>query len=238
MSKRQAARRVWLFDLDNTLHNASHAIFPAINRNMNAYIADLLGGGGAPADSATVNALRQEYYVRYGVTMLGLVRHHGVRAEEFLQQAHSFPDLPSMIRAERGLARLFRRLPGEKILLTNAPMQYSQQVLRHLRVHRQFSQHIPVEQMKVHGHLKPKPSRSYLRRFLARHGYRARDCVLVEDSLENLRAARQEGLRTVWVNAYLPAAMRAGQPPRGRAGWVDVRLPSVMKLIRHSRRLG
>jgi FMN phosphatase YigB (HAD superfamily) len=24
---------VWLFDLDNTLHNASHAIFPAINDN-------------------------------------------------------------------------------------------------------------------------------------------------------------------------------------------------------------
>jgi putative hydrolase of the HAD superfamily len=30
---------VWLFDLDNTLHNASHAIFPAIMANMNVYIA-------------------------------------------------------------------------------------------------------------------------------------------------------------------------------------------------------
>jgi len=27
-------RLTWLFDLDNTLHDASHAIFPAINRNM------------------------------------------------------------------------------------------------------------------------------------------------------------------------------------------------------------
>ena len=34
---------VWLFDLDNTLHNASHAIFPAIMANMNLYIARVLG---------------------------------------------------------------------------------------------------------------------------------------------------------------------------------------------------
>ena len=33
-------RPVWLFDLDNTLHHASHAIFPAINKGMTQYIID------------------------------------------------------------------------------------------------------------------------------------------------------------------------------------------------------
>jgi putative hydrolase of the HAD superfamily len=75
------SRRVWLFDLDNTLHNASHAIFPEINRLMNAYIARLLGDA-QPADAATVNRVRLDY-LRYGVTMLGMVRHHGVDAEHF-----------------------------------------------------------------------------------------------------------------------------------------------------------
>jgi FMN phosphatase YigB (HAD superfamily) len=28
----------WIFDLDNTLHNASPHIFPHINRAMNAYL--------------------------------------------------------------------------------------------------------------------------------------------------------------------------------------------------------
>ena len=31
---------IWLFDLDNTLHNASLAIFPRISQNMNGYIAE------------------------------------------------------------------------------------------------------------------------------------------------------------------------------------------------------
>ena len=30
--------RVWLFDLDNTLHNATPHIFPHINRSMRQYI--------------------------------------------------------------------------------------------------------------------------------------------------------------------------------------------------------
>jgi FMN phosphatase YigB (HAD superfamily) len=34
---------VWLFDLDNTLHDASPHIFPQINRAMVAYIREHLG---------------------------------------------------------------------------------------------------------------------------------------------------------------------------------------------------
>jgi putative hydrolase of the HAD superfamily len=180
--RQRASQRVWLFDLDNTLHNASHAIFPQINLNMNAYIARLLGDAGKPADEATVNALRLDYYLRYGVTMMGLVRHHGVQAEEFLQHAHTFHDLPSMIRSQRGLARL-RTLPGKKILLTNAPAHYSRRVLMHLNLHRQFMQRIPVEQMRVHGKLQPKPSRPFLRKFLAKNRLRASQCIWLKTAL-------------------------------------------------------
>jgi len=221
---------VWLFDLDNTLHNASHAIFPAINRNMNAYIAKVLGDGLHPADEATVNAVRQDYYQRYGITMLGMVRHHGVKAEDFLQEAHTFEDLPQMIRAQRGLLRLLRQLPGKKILLTNAPRDYSQRVMRHLGLHRHFDGHISVEEMRVHGKLQPKPSRAYLRKLLAMHGWTPENCILVEDSLDNLRAAKTVGLRTVLVNAYTPAHLR--QRP---AACVDIRAKSVATLPRRSR---
>ena len=34
---------VWLFDLDNTLHNATPHIFPHINRSMREYIERNLG---------------------------------------------------------------------------------------------------------------------------------------------------------------------------------------------------
>ena len=79
---------VWLFDLDNTLHNASHAIFPALKANMNAYIAQVLGDGLVPADIDLVNATRIKYWQLYGATLLGMIKHHGVRADHFLHQTH------------------------------------------------------------------------------------------------------------------------------------------------------
>jgi len=219
------ARRglTWLFDLDNTLHDASHAIFPAINDNMNAAIARVLSAEQKPAHPEAVDAVRMAYWQRYGATLLGMMRHHAVRADEFLRDAHCFDNLSRMIRAERGLARLLRRLPGNKILLTNAPTAYAREVIRHIGLHRHFAEHVPIESMMVHRQLRPKPSRLMLQQLLARRGLRARDCVLVEDTLANLKSAKSLGLRTVWFTGYLSALAR-------RPGFVDVTVKSLSHL--------
>ena len=75
---------------------------------------------GVARDEA--NRLRTLYWRRYGATLLGLVRHHGVDPHHFLRETHDF-DVAELLRAERGLARLFARLPGRKLLLTNAPLR-------------------------------------------------------------------------------------------------------------------
>jgi putative hydrolase of the HAD superfamily len=240
------SKLVWLFDLDNTLHNASHAIFPAITANMNTYIARVLGEGGEPAGPEAVNAARLAYWRRYGATLLGMVRHHGVRPEDFLREAHRFDDLATMVRAERGLGRLMRRLPGRKILLTNAPRSYSREVLRHLGLHRHFAAHLPIESMTVHRQLRPKPSRLLLMKVLARERVAARRCVLVEDTVGHLKGAKALGMRTVWITQYLTRQAALQQHSNARAmsrfsfmpSYVDVKLPSVMLLPRHLRRLG
>jgi putative hydrolase of the HAD superfamily len=223
-----------LFDLDNTLHDASHAIFPAISANMNVYIARVLGDGVTPASKEEVDAARLGYWKRYGATLLGMIRHHQVSAADFLRETHSLPQLQQMIRAERGLARLLARLPGRKILLTNGPMRYSTDVLRHLGLQRQFGHHIAIENMHVHGQLRPKPSKLMLRRLLRRHGVSAHRCVLVEDTLANLKSARQLGMRTVWVTQYLRVSDPIGAAPLPRMlkrpNYVDVKVKSVRQL--------
>jgi putative hydrolase of the HAD superfamily len=108
------ASPVWLFDLDNTLHDASHAIFPAISANMNTYIARVLGDGVTPASEAAVNAARLGYLKRYGATLLGMIRHHRVDAADFLRETHDIGALHEMVRHERGLKRLLRRPPSTR----------------------------------------------------------------------------------------------------------------------------
>ena len=232
----------WFFDLDNTLHDASHRVFPAINLNMNAYIAAVLAASGRPADAAAVNAARIGYLRRYGATLLGMVRHHQVRPADFLEEVHRFDDLAGMLRAEPGLARHLARLPGAKILLTNAPQDYAAAVLRHFGLQHHFGHHIAIEAMQVHRQLRPKPSKSLLRKLLARHRTPAQRCILVEDTLANLKAAKALGMRTVWITGYLRSAPRSDKAPAAgnaadvaktgkRPAYVDVKVKSLRQLF-------
>jgi len=164
---------VWFFDLDNTLHDASHAIFRAIDSRMTAYVERHLR-----VDRAEADRIRRHYWLRYGATMLGLVRHHDVDPHHFLRETHDF-EVVELLRAERGLARLFARLPGRKVLLTNAPDRYARAVVRALAIDRHLGARYTIETTRVQGTFRPKPSRSRLRHRLARERVAAGRAVLV-----------------------------------------------------------
>lgn len=217
-------RQVWFFDLDNTLHDASHAIASTIDRRMTAYVVKHLD-----LDEAAADQLHLTYWRRYGATMLGLMRHHSVDPHHFLRVTHDF-DVAQLLRAERGLARLFARLPGRKVLLTNAPDRYAQAIVRELALQRHLGVRYAIERMRVHGTFRPKPSVAMLRHMLARERLTGRDnprrAVLVEDSAENLKAARAAGFRTVLITRY-----RRRHGP-ARATYIDLRLATLQQLPR------
>jgi putative hydrolase of the HAD superfamily len=223
-----ASERLWLFDLDNTLHDTSHAIFPCIDRGMTEAVAEILG-----VDEDTANEYRKRYWKRYGATVIGMVRHHGVSAADFLHRCHDF-ELAPLIKSENGLADKLRRLPGRKVLLTNAPFEYAREVLRHLGIEQQFDSLWALEHMFLQGQYRPKPSAALLRFVLAREGVAPARAVLVEDTLANLRGARRAGLRTVHV--YHPGTpfVRQGH---SRPGYVDLRVNSVSDLLLRRRPL-
>ncbi|MBC3882842.1 pyrimidine 5'-nucleotidase [Undibacterium sp. LX40W] len=218
---------IWLFDLDNTLHNASKAVFPAIANNMTRYIAQVLSKESGEVDMEHVNHLRTEYLRRYGATLKGMVIHHGVKEEEFLREAHRFDNLEQLLHLERGVARVLKTLPGKKILFTNAPQQYSKQVMRQLNLHRDFAGHISIETMRVHGKSHPKPSKAYLRKLLAQHGWLPRQCILVEDSVANLQAAKRIGLRTVMITGHGQHVVQ-----KSVTASADITVKSVFQLAR------
>ena len=222
---------VWLFDLDNTLHHASHAIFPEINRAMTQYIIDTLG-----VDKDEANRLRTGYTQRYGATLLGLVRHHPIDAADFLHVVHTFSDLSSMVRAERGLARMLRGLPGRKIVLTNGPCVYARAVLAELGVERLFERVIAIEDMQVRGAWRAKPDATMLRRAMRRANVRLADAILVEDTRGHLKRYKRLGLRTVWITGHLPSVLNASgaaslrSPGTGRPHYVDLKIRSLQAL--------
>jgi putative hydrolase of the HAD superfamily len=205
----RAPDRVWLFDLDNTLHDAGAWIFGAMNEAMRRYVCEMLGVAPAEAD-----ALRARYWRRYGSTMLGLVRHHAVPPAHFLHETHRFPELEQRVTGHRHDLAAIGRLPGRRVVLTNAPRAYAMRVLQALDALRLFDAVISIEDMRMFGRWRPKPDRRMLRRVAVRLGVHPSRCVLVEDALDNVRAARAVGMQAVWMQRY--ARRGAHEGPRVR----------------------
>ncbi|VVE74445.1 HAD-IA family hydrolase [Pandoraea sputorum] len=218
---------VWLFDLDNTLHRASHAIFPRINRAMTAYIVEKLG---LPHDEA--NLLRSTYTERYGAVLLGLIRHHAVDPHEFLAQVHELPPLAEVLRAERGIARLMAGLPGRKILLTNAPAHYAMPIVEALGIGRHFERFVSIEDMADRRGWRAKPDPTMLRRLLVREGLTPSNTWLVEDTRSHLKHLRHFGIKTVWITGHLPVRNSLGKvmARSGRPHFVDIKVQSLREL--------
>lgn len=213
-----STRLTWVFDLDNTLHNATPHIFPHINRSMTVYLQRHLR-----LSEEDAGKLRAHYWRSYGATLLGMMRHHGTDPEHFLRETHAFPDLSGMVVFERGLAAMLRRLPGRKLVLSNAPREYALAVLQMMGVDNHFDALHCIESTGY----QPKPSLAAFRSLLRAHGLIASRCIMVEDSRENLRPAKRLGMKTVWIT----------REPRAPA-YVDVKIASVLALPRLLGRLG
>jgi len=218
--RRSSASPTWIFDLDNTLHDANPHIFPHINRSMTAYLETHLG---LACDDA--NRLRTHYWRRYGATLLGLMRHHGIDPTHFLWETHQFPDLHRMVLRNPLLRSVLRRLPGRKLVFSNSPVHYSRAVLALLRVADLFDDVFSIE----HTEYQPKPDRRGFVRLLHKHRLQPRRCVMVEDSLDNLKTAKRLGMRTVWISAAAKAPAYVDLSIRHVA-----RLPAAVRALRVS----
>jgi putative hydrolase of the HAD superfamily len=207
----------WIFDLDNTLHDATPHIMPHINRSMTEYVQRQLAVGEAEAAR-----LRERYWRRYGATLLGLMRHHDTDPHHFLWHTHQFPELGRMVVADRAALQGLRRLPGRKLVFSNAPAHYAHAVLDILGLAGFFDAVYTIE----HTRYRPKPDLAGFRLLLHAEGVVPERAVMVDDMLVNLRAARRLGMATVWVS----------RQPRA-PGYVDARVVSIRELPRQIGRL-
>jgi putative hydrolase of the HAD superfamily len=206
------SRRVWIFDLDNTLHDARARIFPSMHDQINAFLRRRFN-----VDEAGANTMREHFWRTYGTTLNGLMRHHGVHPRDFLAETHVFPELADMVVHENALKHALRLLGGTRLVFSNAPRHYVQQVLRAIGLERYFDGVYSIEDARYRG----KPALHGFHYLLRKHHLDPHRCAFIDDVLENLRTAHRLGMSTVWVSAE-----------RRRIAFVDLRVRSVIDLPR------
>lgn len=183
-----------LFDLDNTLYSPGHEVFTLIDRRINSYMMEVVG---IPRED--VDDLRRSYWQRYGVTMRGLMRHHGVDPEDYLSFVHDV-DVAARLRPDPELRQALEGVPLRRVIFTNSSTDHSKRVLKALGLSDTFEE---IFDIRVARYL-PKPYPEPYHAVLSRIATPAERCIMVEDSPENLRTAKELGMGTILVGDDTP----------------------------------
>jgi len=202
--------KIWIFDLDDTLHNASAHIFPVMNQTMTQYIMDHL-----ELNEDDAHSLRKHYWRIYGATLKGLVRHHNTDPHHFLEETHQLENLHEMVIQVKRLRHMLNSLEGRKLIFTNAPRSYALRVLNLMGIEDAFELVFSVESAKFHA----KPSIRGFQQLLKSIKAKASDCIMLEDNLPALMTAKRLGMKTIWINKKLH-----------KPNYVDYRLSTVLAL--------
>lgn len=188
----------WLFDLDNTLYPLESGLAGMVSERITDFVAQLTG---LPHDEAYV--LQKRYLADYGLTLSGMIAHHGVDPDVYHAMFH---DLPlEVIAPDPALKQALFRLPGRRLVFTNADDVHARRVIERLDLVGLFEDvfHIGAADFA------PKPSPQSFERLIAAHGIRSRSTVFFDDFERNLAPAARLGMTTVLVG---PAAT-TGAPP-------------------------
>jgi putative hydrolase of the HAD superfamily len=188
----------WLFDLDNTLYPASSGFMGEIEKRMTVYVERVTG---LPRDEAY--KLQKKYLADYGLTLGGLVAHHGVDPADF----HTiFHDLPlEILTPDAALKAALQRLPGRRLIFTNADDFHARRVLDHLAMSHLFSEIFHIGSADY----VPKPDPANMARIAADHLIEPGKTVFFEDSERNLAPAAAVGMTTVLVGPHAEASTAA-----------------------------
>ena len=129
---RPADAQCWIFDLDNTLYPASCRLFDQVERRIGEYVQQLLN-----LEPDAARALQKQYFRDHQTTLNGLMIHHKIKPEDFLEFVHQI-DVVAGARPTSGWTRRWTRLPGRKLIYTNGSVRHAENVMGRLGVARHF----------------------------------------------------------------------------------------------------
>jgi putative hydrolase of the HAD superfamily len=179
----------WIFDLDNTLYPPSAKLFDLIDERMGAFIMRLLA-----VDAVEARRVQKQYFHDHGTTMAGLMRHHDVAPETFLVDVHDIA--LDRIAPDARLRAGLERLPGRRLVFTNADADYAARVLEARGIADLFDGICDIRATRY----TPKPDPEAYRMMVEHLGVDPKRSLFVEDMARNLTPAKALGMTTVWLD--------------------------------------
>ena len=181
----------WIFDLDNTMYDINLGLFKKISNRITDFIMSKYS-----LDIDEAKKIQKEYYLKYGLTLRGLIVEKKLEPEEFLDYVHDV-EHPELKKNDQLISKI-RILEGKKIIFTNATSKHAEKILKILELEDDFDQIIDIKDLEYI----PKPDkRSYkkLLECLNLNNENLDKTIFFEDTVKNLIPAKELGITTVWM---------------------------------------
>ena len=181
----------WIFDLDNTIYDINLGLFKKISKRITDFIMSKYS-----LDEEQAKKIQKEYYLKYGLTLRGLIVEKKLEPEEFLDYVHDV-EHPELKKNDQLISKI-RILEGKKIIFTNATSKHAKKILNILELEHDFDQIIDIKDLEYI----PKPDKRSYKKLLECLNLNKENLdktIFFEDTVKNLIPAKELGITTVWM---------------------------------------
>jgi putative hydrolase of the HAD superfamily len=182
--------KIFVFDLDNTLYPREVGLWEIIDRRIEDYVKKALN-----VDLETAKNVRKGFLKIYGTTLKGLMLNHSVDSRDYLSYVHNV-DIEGMIQKDTELFEMFKSIPYQKYVFTNASHDHALRVLTSLGVERCFEEVLDIHFMDFLA----KPGIYPFRKLVSYLGVSPGSIVFFDDFEENIITARKLGIISVLIS--------------------------------------
>ena len=181
----------WVFDLDNTLYDIRLGLFRKISRRITKFIITKYN-----LSEHEAKEIQRYYYLKYGLTLRGLIVEKKLQPEEFLEYVHDV-DHPEL-NEDHEIKNHLSKIIGNKMIFTNATFNHAEKILNILNIRQYFDKIIDIKDLDYI----PKPDINAYKIFIKKANikkFELRKTIFVEDTVKNLIPAKEIGMTTVWM---------------------------------------
>ena len=188
-------KKYLLLDLDGVCygkHNnySLERVFGQVSKRMTMFISDRL-----KINTEEAKKLQTNYFYKYNTSLNGLMIHHNIPPEEFLEFVHTI-DL-SFMKEDKVMRNELEKLDMEKFIFTNGSAEHAENILTHLGVYDLFGRD-KVFDIKDAKYI-PKPEAKTFDLMVKKFGIEPKKTIYVEDIAKNLSIGYERGCTTVWL---------------------------------------
>ena len=177
-----------LFDLDGVLYDDLEAVFGQVSRKMTKYISNKLN-----LNLEKAKELQTNYFHKYNTSLNGLMIHHDIDPEDFLNYVHDI-DLTFM-KKDLVLKNELENLKTKKFIFTNGSKNHAKNITKHLGIDDLFDGLFDI----VDAEFSPKPTAKAFDLMIKKFKINPKETLYIEDIAKNLSIGKERGTITAWL---------------------------------------